>query len=107
MKNDKNIISFIKRNRELFWHIPDGKIDEISHDVLVEYVINYGDYESVKELINLLGINKTAEVFYRNNLSEKRTNYNKLNRHYFKLYFDRHASPNIKSRAKGFTSVSE
>lgn len=106
MKNDKEIKDFIRKNRELFWHIPDSKIDAISHDVLVEYIINYGDYESVKELIKLLGVDKTAEIFYKNNRSEKRTNYNKLNRHYFKLYFDRHASRNTKSGTRRTASVS-
>jgi hypothetical protein len=100
MENSKEIKDFIRKNRALFWHIPDNKVEVISQDVLVEYIINYGDYDSVKELLNLLGVEKVAAIFRKNNQSQTRTNYNKLNRHFFELYFNRYAPRNIESGTK-------
>lgn len=100
MNHPKNIREFIQKNKILFWHIPPSKIESISLDVLVEYVLNYGDYDTVKELLELLGTDTVAEIFYKNTQQKNRINYNKQNLHFFQLYFDRHASRDIKQRAK-------
>ncbi|MEN9302466.1 MAG: hypothetical protein RL264_895 [Bacteroidota bacterium] len=89
--NSERVKSFIRKNKELFWHIPKSKVEDISNEVLVEYVINYGDYDAVKEMIDLLGISEVAEIF-RKNSQNGRSNYNRLNKHFFNLYFNRHAS---------------
>ncbi|HRO76736.1 MAG TPA: hypothetical protein PLP27_11380 [Crocinitomicaceae bacterium] len=104
MENSKEIKTFIRKNRELFWHISDSKVEDISLDVLVEYIINYGDYDSVKELFNLLGTDTVATIF-RKNTQSSRNNYNKLNRHFFEIYFNRHAHGNTQSQSKGITTV--
>jgi hypothetical protein len=93
MENLEEIQKFIEKNSELFWHIPKQKLKDISLDVLVEYVINYGDYDSVKELLQLIGVEEVAYIFRKNNL-DSRSNYNSLNRHFFNLYFNRHAPRN-------------
>lgn len=95
MENTQEVKSFIRKNRNLFWHIPDSKVENISKDVLVEYILNYGDYDAVKELIALLGIDEVATIFYRNSVPSKKSNYNKINKHFFNLYFNRHAHRNI------------
>lgn len=101
MKNSPEIKAFLEKHKELFWHIPKHKIQDVSLNVLVEYVINYGDYSCVKEMLALIGTEKVAEIFYKNNSSSienpnevVRNNYNDLNRNLFKLYFDKHAPRN-------------
>lgn len=101
MENQEAIKAFLEKNKDLFWHIPKSKIKDISLDVLVEYVINYGDYSCVKEMLEIVGVKKVAEIFYKNNNASfdnpnkvVRNNYNDLNRNLFKLYFDKHAPRN-------------
>jgi hypothetical protein len=101
MENQEAIKAFLEKNKDLFWHIPKSKIQDVSLDVLVEYVINYGDYSCVKEMLQILGVKKVAEIFYKNNNASfenpnkvVRNNYNDLNRNLFKLYFDKHAPRN-------------
>jgi len=101
MENQEAIKAFLEKYKDLFWHIPKNKIQEISKDVLVEYVINYGDYSCVKEMLQVIGVEQVAEIFYKNNHSSienpnkiVRNNYNDLNRNLFKLYFDKHAPRN-------------
>ena len=38
-------------------------MEEVSHELLVETILNYGDMEAVLKLFNLLGIEKVAEIF--------------------------------------------
>ncbi|MBU3660735.1 MAG: hypothetical protein FGM14_12730 [Flavobacteriales bacterium] len=101
MENQAAIKDFLEKYKDLFWHIPKNKVKDVSLDVLVEYVINYGDYSCVKEMLEVVGIEKAAEIFYKNNKVSfdnpnkvVRNNYNDLNRNLFKLYFDKHAPRN-------------
>lgn len=41
--SNPEIKQFIRENSSLFWHIPDDKKEEISKEVLVETILNYGD----------------------------------------------------------------
>jgi hypothetical protein len=94
--NSSEIKSFIRKHSDLFWYIPEDKKEHISHDVLVEFILNYGDMEAVKELFSILGIDVVADHFYNTiNLSERRKgNYHELALNYFTLLFNRYASPN-------------
>ncbi len=101
MENQEAIKAFLEMNKDLFWHIPNSKIKDISLDVLVEFVINYGDYSCVKEMLEIVGVKKVAEIIYKDNNASfenpnkvVRNNYNDLNRNLFKLYFDKHAPRN-------------
>ncbi len=95
MKNPE-IKSFIRRHSELFWYIPENQKENISQDVLVEFILNYGDMEAVKELFSILGIDVAADHFFKSiNLSERRKgNYHELTINYFTLLFNRYATPN-------------
>ncbi len=44
-------IGIIKHNSHLFWYIKKDKLDEISDQLLVETILNYGDWNSVQKLI--------------------------------------------------------
>jgi hypothetical protein len=72
----------------LAWHT--GDIDALSEKSVVEKVLNYGDWEDVKQLINVLGMEKTAELFVQT-ISADRDNYNPVIKHFFIKFFQRHA----------------
>ena len=90
MERNPEINKFIMENSSLFWWIkPEDKLN-ISLDAVVEAVLNYGNEKSVKKLFDLIEINKVADIFYRQ-ISGKRTNYHKRTKHFFQIYFKRHA----------------
>ena len=92
--HNQQILDFIKENSSLFWYIQEDKKDNISIELLVETILNFGDEKSVKKLFDLIGINRTAEIFY-DQTQRKRVNYNNRTIHFFNLYFQRHAQGDI------------
>ena len=94
MKHKPEIIDFINKYSYLFWYTPEDKRDNISLSFLVETILNYGNMNSVKELISLLGIKRTAKIFFDStNISERRKgNYFELTLNYFFLFFRYHVS---------------
>ncbi|MDZ4204468.1 MAG: hypothetical protein U1C46_06580 [Bacteroidales bacterium] len=85
--------AYIRKHSNLFWYIPDEKKEGISEDVLVEFILNYGDMNAIRDLFGLIGIKKVAEIFFRSiNVSQRRRgNYNELTINYFTLLFNRYA----------------
>ena len=93
--HNKEIRNFIKEHSSLFWYTPEDKKEQISLELLLETILNYGDQESVKSLFNLIGINKASEVFNLQ-ISNERNNYFAPVKNFFQLYFSRHAQRNFK-----------
>lgn len=95
--NSPEVKRYIRKHSSLFWYTPEDKKEDISPDVLVEFILNYGDIEAVKELMSLYGIEKVAEIFFNSiNLSERRKgNYHELTLNYFTLFFTKYAHGNI------------
>ncbi len=60
----------IQKNKDLFWYIRKDALKEMSDDVLVEFIMNYGDMEALRDLINVLGIEKLRIVY--NNVQGRR-----------------------------------
>ena len=91
--NSPEVKAFIRQHSNLFWYFPEDKKEDISHDVLVEFILNYGDLKAVKELIKIFGIRNVADIFFKSiNISERRKgNYNDLTLNYFTLLFNRDA----------------
>jgi hypothetical protein len=91
--NTPEIQSFIREQSTLFWYIPEDQKENISKEVLVETILNYGDLKAVKQLIKLLGIKETAEIFFDSiNKSDRRKgNYHELTINFFTLYFNHYA----------------
>ncbi len=91
--NSPEIKEFIRENSALFWYIPENKKEDISPEVLVETILNYGDMNAVKKLFTLFGIKKVAEIFFNSiNLSERRKgNFHELTINYFTHLFKRYA----------------
>lgn len=54
---------FIDKNAHLFWYIKKEAIPNISNEVLVEFIFNYGTWEDVKELIKIIGFQELKRVY--------------------------------------------
>ncbi len=99
--------AFLEENKHLFWHFDKTKLDRLSDDVIVEYILNYGSYNAVKTLLKIMGVNPVAEIFFRNAAPDRRINYFPEALHFFNLYFKRHASGDFKQRAVGTASFGQ
>lgn len=86
---------FIQKNKSLFWWIKDK--ENISEELVVETILNYGTRETVKELFDILGIERVAEIFFKQ-IKRKRNNYNPRTINFFSLYFERYARRNSDER---------
>ena len=85
----KTIHQFIKERPYLVWDV--GNLDKLSEESIVEHVLNYGDWDDVQEMIEILGIKKAAEIF-RKRAQQKRCNYYPEIKNYFQLYFNKYAA---------------
>ena len=90
-ENSTEIKTFIRDKSTLFWSMPEPAKENISHEVLVETILNYGNEKDVKRLFDLLGVKYVAEIFYKQT-NRKRVNYFPRTVYFFNLYFKRHAS---------------
>ena len=54
---------FIEKNKHLFWYIKKEAIPNISNEVLVEFIFNYGTWDDVKELIRIIGFQELKRVY--------------------------------------------
>lgn len=54
---------FISKNAPLFWYIKKEAIPNISNEVLVEFIFNYGTWQDVKELIKIIGFQELKRVY--------------------------------------------
>jgi len=89
-EHSEEIKKFIREHSSLFWYIKEDAKERISLDSLVEHILNYGNIEDVKTLIELLGIKKVSKIFFKQ-INRKRCNYFPKVKNYFTLYFNRHA----------------
>ena len=88
--NSPAVKEFIRKHSNLFWYIPEDKKEDISEDVLVEFILNYGTLDDVKELFRILGIHNVAQVFFSAK-GRKKLNYYPEIYNYFSLFFNKHA----------------
>lgn len=90
MQNTPEIKQFICENADLFWYIPEPDKQNISREVLVEFILNYGDMTKVNKLFQLLGLKTVATVFF--SLKERKVgNFYPEIHNLFSLYFKQHA----------------
>ena len=54
---------FIEKNKHLFWYIKKEAIPNISNEILVEFIFNYGTWDDVKELIKIIGFQELKRVY--------------------------------------------
>jgi hypothetical protein len=85
---------YIQERRPLFWSVSDQKLTQISDELLVETILNYGTLEDVKSLFDVLGLAHTARIFYKTSGHGRRSNYFPEVANFFNLYFERYAPGN-------------
>jgi hypothetical protein len=88
--NSPEIKAFIRENKSLFWYTPEDKKEEISLELLVETILNYGDMNTIKKLISILGIKEISRIFFSAK-GRKKLNYYPEIYNYFSLLFSRYA----------------
>jgi len=81
----------IKDYSYLLWYVKEEAKEKISDEVLVEMILNNGDWEGFKKIIDLLGTKKVSKIFFKQ-ISGRRCNYRKQTKHFFTLYFNKHVS---------------
>lgn len=79
---------FIKKRPYLVWSTKN--YDALNNEVIVEAVLNYGNWDDFKKMIKILGLKKTARIF-REKSKQKRCNYRPEVKNYFNLYFNKYA----------------
>jgi len=104
---DEKLKAFLEENKDLFWHFDKTKLHLLSDDIIVEYLLNYGNEKNIKQLFELMGIDHVGEVFYRNAAPGRRINYFPATLNFFNLYFQKHASRNFKQRPIGTASFGQ
>lgn len=73
----------------LSWYTKDNT--NLSEASVLEHVLNYGNWEDVQSFIKVFGLVASAELFHQ--IADKpRTNLRPEIKHYFNLYFEKHAS---------------
>lgn len=82
------INDFIKERPYLIWHTKN--YDNLSEEVIMESVLNYGDFDDVGKLFFILGIKKAARIFAKQ-IKRGRNNYKPKIKNYFTLYFKKYA----------------
>jgi hypothetical protein len=91
MSNERK--KYIAKHKSLFWYTPEDKKEEISDNLLVETILNYGTLDDVKELIQIMGVNKVADVFYSAKGRMKGNYYPEIY-NFFNLVFTRYVQRN-------------
>lgn len=88
IETQKQLKNFIKKRKYLAWYVKD--VEKLPVESIVEHTLNYGDWDDVQKLIKIIGINKIAEIFRKQN-NGLRTNYDNKMKNYFSLYFNKYA----------------
>jgi len=87
--------NFIKKRPYLVWYVKE--LDSLSEESIVEHTLNYGDFNDIKKLIDILKIDKVARIF-QTQIKQKRNNYNPKVKNYFNLYFKKYAPRDFNKR---------
>ena len=88
--NSPEVKAFIRAHSDLFWYTPEDKKEDISHDLLVDTILNYGTLDDVKNLIKILRVKESASIFF-NAGGRKKLNYYPEIYNFFSLYFKKYA----------------
>jgi len=97
--NNTDIKAFIKEHSALFWYIKEAARENISLNLLVETILQYGEIPDIKRLFELVGTEKVAEIFFKQ-ISRSRCNYHPETKNFFTQYFKRNALGSINHRTR-------
>ena len=89
--NSPELKQFIRDHAWLWWYVKEDKKENLSHESVIEFVLNFGDEKMCKRLFEILGTKYVAKVFYKQTAPGRRVNYFPAVTNYFNLYFKRNA----------------
>jgi hypothetical protein len=92
--NSPEVKQFIRDNSSLFWYIPEEKKEDISHELLVETILNYGDLNSVRQLFHIIGF-KNLSLLHSGIQGRKKLNYYPEIYHFFSLLIKKYENSNF------------
>ncbi len=92
--NSPEIQEFIRQHSNLFWYTPEDQKAAISHELLVETILNYGNLNDVRNLIHIMGMDQFSAVF-TNARGRKKLNYYPEIYNFFSILIQRYAHSNI------------
>lgn len=93
--HNQELKEFIKEHRKLFWYTPEVRKEEISLELLLETIVNYGSLKDSLHLINIIGTDKALKIL-QNASGRKKMNYYPELYNFFLLYLNRNAQRDIK-----------
>jgi len=85
---------YIERHKTYFWYTPENKKEDISESLLVENILNYGTLDDVRQLIQIMGINNVANIFFSAKDRKKLNYYPEIHNffsHVFAKYAQKHS----------------
>ena len=88
--HNQDIKEFIKARSNLFWYTPKENKEEISLELLMETIFNYGSLKDSLQLIEMIGSDKTLRILKRAE-GRKKMNYYPEIYNFFTLYLSRNA----------------
>jgi len=88
--HNQQLKAFIREHSSLFWYTPDDKKEEISEELLLETILNYGTMDESLRLLKLIGFNNALRILQRAE-GRKKMNYYPEIYNFFTLYLSRNA----------------
>ncbi len=88
--NSPEIKTFIREHKTIFWYTPEDKKEDISPELLIETILNYGTMSEIKSLIRIMGIQEVSRIFFSAS-ERKKLNYYPEIYNFFTLVFSRYA----------------
>jgi len=82
--------TFIQQHASLFWYTPQDKKEDISDELLMETMLNYGTIDDFIQLKKLMGVSYLANIFMGLE-GRKKMNYYPEIYNFFYLYFQKYA----------------
>jgi len=88
--NIDNILKkeIVEENKALFWD--ENDLSKLSKELIVEKILSYGNFSTVKKMINIMGTENVAKIF-KNKIKNKRHNFSPQTENYFTLFFKKYA----------------
>jgi len=84
--NNPEIKPYINEYRHLFWYTPEDEKENISEEILIETILNYGVMNAVRKLFVVMDVKKVAAIFLGLQ-GRKILNYYPEIYNFFQLYF--------------------
>jgi len=96
MRNS-NLKAFTESRSYLFWYVKKEKLENLSEEVIVEQVLQYGDLDDIRQMFEIIGLERTSVIFAKI-AKKKRINLHPKTINFFNLYFQRHVPGYINTR---------